>query len=90
MNEEVVFSFAGENARGRTPSEFGGFLMTKEGFDVAAAVEDVKYRCVLLLDAIYDDVISSGKASQAKGQVVVSAPSHTGILPGVRPTFRPR
>lgn len=39
--------------------------MRKERLDIAAAVEDVKYRGVFLLDAIDDDVIAHGKAAQA-------------------------
>jgi len=41
--------------------------MAKERLDIAAAVEDVKYRRVLVHDAIDDDVIAHGKASQAGG-----------------------
>jgi hypothetical protein len=39
--------------------------MAKERFDVAATVEDVKYRRIFFLDAIDDDVIPDGEASQA-------------------------
>ncbi len=41
--------------------------MAKERLDIAAAVEDVKYRRVLVHDAIDDDVIAHRKASQAGG-----------------------
>lgn len=42
-----------------------GLLMAKERFDVAAAVEDMKYRRIVFLDAIDDYVIPHGKAAQA-------------------------
>jgi hypothetical protein len=61
VNEKPNFSFSA------SPSEFGGFLMSKERFDVAADVHDVKYRRVFYIDAIYDDVIPNGKASQPQG-----------------------
>src|SRR5579862_8905174 len=48
--------------------------MAKEGFDIPASVEDVKYRYILAIDHVYDDVTADGKASQAGAQILAVAP----------------
>ena len=55
--------------------------MAKERLDIAAAVEYVQNHGILSVDAIDDDVIPDGEASQVWRQIMVSATAHTRTAP---------
>ena len=62
--------------------------MAKERFDVAAAVEDVKNRCIFLADAVHDVLDATpGKTAQAPlivGQIMVAAAADFSLEKGLR------